>query len=199
MALQHKDIGPELSKSEWEATDAHEGRITKSNLGWTANKLLKGTGVGSDPTEVDMPSAYLQPTRSFTVIPGFTSGFSITSYGNYATGSINTGKTAHWSFGVPADFGSIISIKIVFVEQATQNIDWTVMTDFSADGETHPAHSDSMTADDYTNTYNRLGQIDITNAFTGLASGDRVGCKLAIDSDDGTQWQLLYMEFNYAE
>ena len=31
-------------------------RVGKDQLEWTANKLLKGAGVGADPTEIDVPS-----------------------------------------------------------------------------------------------------------------------------------------------
>ena len=40
--------------SNWNAD--HTGRIGKTQLEWTVNKLLKGAGIGADPTEIDVPA-----------------------------------------------------------------------------------------------------------------------------------------------
>jgi len=39
-------------------------RIGKSDLEWTADKLLKGAGVGSDPIEIDVPLTITSGTYS---------------------------------------------------------------------------------------------------------------------------------------
>lgn len=72
--FKHKSVGTELTQAEFEAVNLHEAdgqldgdliyydsvsgtwkrkaRIGKSNLEWTANRLLKGAGAGADPTEI---------------------------------------------------------------------------------------------------------------------------------------------------
>jgi len=39
-----------------DASKITSGRFGKTRLNWTANKLLKGAGAGSDPVEIDVPS-----------------------------------------------------------------------------------------------------------------------------------------------
>lgn len=39
-----------------DAGDITSGRFGKTRLEWTADKLLKGAGVGADPTEIDVPA-----------------------------------------------------------------------------------------------------------------------------------------------
>jgi len=36
------------------------GRLGKSDLEWTADKLLKGAGAGADPIEIDVPASHVE-------------------------------------------------------------------------------------------------------------------------------------------
>lgn len=51
----------DMTKAVYDAND--NSRIEKDALGITLNKLLKGAGAGSDPTEIDVPGGYTEGAR----------------------------------------------------------------------------------------------------------------------------------------
>jgi len=46
-----------------------KGRAGKSQLEWTADKLLKGAGPGADPTEIDVPAGAYSANCQATNVP----------------------------------------------------------------------------------------------------------------------------------
>ena len=76
----------------------------KAIAGWTANKLLKGAGIGANPTEVDVPSADFpqkqKPALTRYVMPGW-----------YSHGAANITITANVIYYIP-----------IFVEETTTYI-----------------------------------------------------------------------------
>ena len=147
---------------------------------------------------------YTAPTRSFFIFPHFLDGFSATASGDYAVAKLsNTTHNLHWAFGVPSDFGSLDTVRVVFIEVNTTSntFDWTVTTDFAADNEAYQTNSDSVTANGYVITKDLIGTIDISAAFTGIAAGDYAGVKITLDAQtagaDGME--MLGLEFKYSE
>lgn len=132
----------------------------------------------------------------------FKSGALPSNKGDYLMAGLDAaGDNCYCSFRVPSDFSSLTSVKVVFVVSTTGTIDWTVNTDFGADGETYNTHSDSDTADALGLTDNKIKVLDISDAFTGLVAGDYCGVKLTLD-DRGvgpTTIKVIGLEFNYSE
>jgi len=145
---------------------------------------------------------YTPPTRSFFIHPKHYGTASQDREGNFPIEIIDITATeyAMWAFGVPKDFSSLTAVKLLFIPTTTGTVDWTVATDFGADGELSTANSDSDTADALSVTDNTLILIDITAAFTGLAAGDFVGVKFLIDVfTDTTAMLAVGLEFSYTE
>uniref|UniRef100_A0A6M3IFU0 Uncharacterized protein n=1 Tax=viral metagenome TaxID=1070528 RepID=A0A6M3IFU0_9ZZZZ len=152
-------------------------------------------------------AGYTAPTRSFWVLPMPAVGSAGTEImkGDYYSWFLDAASTeaVGFSFGVPADFSSLTTVKIVFIGKGTgtPTCDWTVTTDFGADGEAYNANSDTATADGLALVADEIDTIDISAAFTGLAAGDFVGVKFILDAFSGTTPGLyvIGLEFKYAE
>ena len=154
-------------------------RAGASKLNWTLDKLLKGAGVGANPTEVALPSG---ATKEFIVPLGYSSP-AISTEGDFQRVNMATGSYVHFNFMVPADFSTLTPVKVVGIASAAGNMDWTVTTDFGAEGEVFTTNSDTDTANGVGQTANQILLVDISAAFTGLAAGDVVGVKFATDND----------------
>jgi len=151
-------------------------------------------------------AGYSAPTRSFWVAPENVSGIGGTEAAKgdyYAQLLVGANEGCGFSFGVPADFSSLTTVKIWGIEKGTNTptLDWTATTDFGADGEAFNNHSDSATADGEALVADQKEAIDISAAFTGLAAGDSVGVIFQLDAVSGTTpgiW-VIGLEFKYAE
>ena len=148
-------------------------------------------------------ASYTPPARSFSKFPDHTVGKNPEGLGDFAVLNHHTVDVeSYWSFNVPADFGSLTSVKICFIggQSNGETADWTVTTDFHANGEAYNNHSDSATADGLTPVNNQGHEIDITAAFTGLLLGDRCGVKFKLDAiSDYPDVRVITLEFVYAE
>ena len=102
-------------------------------------------------------------------------------------------------FIVPHDFDSLTSVKLLIAPDGSDTIDWTFYTEFCALGEVLTANADSMTADDLAVTASTRTEIDVTDAFTGIAAGDLVGNYLVFDVIDGAANIFVFgLKFKYA-
>ncbi len=132
---------------------SHTGRIGKGELEWTNAKLLKGAGVGADPTEIDVPalsSKAIYTTRDMTAASGAVSytgvGFQPTAYRILAwhsnvldrsDGHLDSGAgisgVAIYDGGVA--IGSL-GANIIYLQTASSVLQYAVHTSFDADGVT---------------------------------------------------------------
>jgi len=177
-----------------------DGHAISAAHRWTDEKLLKGAGAGADPTEIDVPGG-----QSFWAFP-HRADAALTGRGDFEGYRFTTGNYAHMNLVVPADFTSLASVKMAFLFLAdadTPSFDWTVTTDFAANGQASATHSDSATADGATSTADDANayilEIDISDAFTGLAADDYVGIKLVLDNVTAyTYPEFIGIHFRYA-
>jgi len=101
-------------------------------------------------------------------------------------------------FRVPHDFTALTSCVIRVLKETSNNIDWTVNTDFSADGEAYNTHSDSDTANAVAMVNTFRYEIDCSAAFTGLLAGDMVGMKFTLDAMAAGNLNILGATFTYS-
>lgn len=102
------------------------------------------------------------------------------NYGDYRVRSIGATGTGKFSFNVPSDFNTLISLEMIFIPTANisgANID--LSSDYAAKGELSATHSESDTTSTYTATADRISSYSIAQVFSALALGDY--CGLTID------------------
>jgi hypothetical protein len=105
----------------------------------------------------------------------------------------------HFNFHIPADFTSLTSVKVLIIPVTTGTFDWTVATYFAANGEAYNTHTDSMTADTQAVTNLQVLELDISDAYTGIAVGDNVGTRFTLDALDTTTYlDILGLNIKYA-
>jgi len=91
------------------------------------------------------------------------------------------GENCFFEFRMPADFTTLTSALISIIPQTTGTFDWTVTTDFCANGEAVTTHSDSATANGQAGTNLTMLELDVSAALTGLAANDIVGMLFTLD------------------
>jgi len=171
-------------------------------LRWTDAKLLLGAGAGADPTEIDVPTP---PTRTIYILPVMTTGtaFALTNGIHWSTRLDQVNEYVTWEFSVPADFGSLVTVKVIYIgtQPGGNYFDWTATTEFGAIGEQYNANTDSDTEDGATpSATGIISMVDISAAFTAIAAGDFVGVKWLIDFIGGTPlMDVIGLEFKYSE
>lgn len=184
-------------------TDALASAVALAAMADLANtKVWQGDGTNR-PSEVAMPAGYTPPTRGFSLQPVWLDGMNWERKGNFVVAKLGPTADYHvgWSFDVPADFGSLVSVKVHFIEEDRDDGDfeWDAETGFSAVGEAYTTHTDSTTGS-LTCVDNRNASADITAAFTGLAAGDHVGVIFGRTSIAASDYgQVKCLEFRYTE
>lgn len=101
-------------------------------------------------------------------------------YGAYSLNS--TVDTAVMTFRIPNDYASLTSVKVIIIPVATGTFDWTAATVFGASGEAYNVHTDSTTADGTVSTNAQLLELDISAAFTGIATNDIITLTFRCDA-----------------
>ncbi len=87
-------------------------------------------------------------------------------------------------FHVPNDFSALTDAIILIIPDTTETVQWDCDTDWGADDELHTANSDSIVDATESVTVNRLEELDISGAFTGIAAGDYVGVNFISNTND---------------
>lgn len=100
-----------------------------------------------------------------------------TNRGDHALSILGVGDDFWALFTVPSNFAALTSVEIIFVPDATETIQWDILTDFGILGELNDANSDSSVNDTLAVVDRTLIAADITSEFTGLAAGDIVGLR----------------------
>ena len=142
----------------------------------TAGQFLKMNGGATAP-------AWGAGTSQFFVPVQFGFGGVATLLGTYYIYQINgVGDYTASNFRIPNDFSSLTSVKALIIPITTGTFDWTVTTNFAANGQAYQTHTDSATADAQAATNFQMLELDISAAFTGLAAGDIVGLTFTLDA-----------------
>lgn len=87
----------------------------------------------------------------------------------------NTG-TFRYTFNVPPDFDSLVSLELIAIPQFTSvasNID--LFSDYGALGELFTTHSEADTTSTFPFTLDTLTAVDISSVFSSLSAGDFCG------------------------
>ena len=107
----------------------------------------------------------------------------ITAVGDFMTATIGATNNAHFSFFIPNDFTSLTSAEVMTIPDATETIQWDVLTDFGADNESSTANSDSSLNLTESVTSGNIEEIPVSDALTGIAANDYVGMDFQSDTD----------------
>ncbi|MBA7614645.1 hypothetical protein ES703_21913 [subsurface metagenome] len=146
---------------------------------------------------LDVPAGGV-PTKEFFVPLVYAGEDPWFIYGDFYTFAMTTiNDHCHFDFKVPHDFTTLTHCKFVYITRCDAtpgSWDWTVTTDFAADGETYNIHSDSDTGNNeaFALSANQMTTLDISAAFTGLAADDYVGVKVNMDAINGTGVKYVY-------
>jgi hypothetical protein len=102
--------------------------------------------------------------------------------GDYSVIRLADGS-AQYAYGtirIPSGFVSLVGAYIVLIPSGTGNLAWWINTDFAAAGEAYNTHSDSMGSGGSPQitavTADKIEEIDVSDALTGIAAGDYGGC-----------------------
>lgn len=199
----HQDGGVDevsVATLSGELADRQLSKAGASGLGWTDEKLLKGAGAGVAPDEINVPTGYTPPTRSF-FLPMLEPG-GYPAEAGWGLGAVLTGTNrCNCSFAVPSDFTTLVGVYIIGYPDGTGTIDWTVITRFAANGENHETHADSDTGDGLAVIANKFKVIDVSAAFTGLAANDYAGIQFTLDAVGApvTTFYIWGLLFKYTE
>jgi hypothetical protein len=109
--------------------------------------------------------------------------------GDYQVRSVSNNANWRFTFQVPHDFGSLVSVDLIGAPQAGagtgKNIDLT--SDYGAVGESTANHSESDAASTYdTGTNGKWFALSLSSVFSSLAAGDFCGVNVTHNSVGGT-------------
>jgi len=172
--------GYAIARTIDDATIAPEidAKITTHETGgkhrWTADKLLKGAGVGSDPVEIDVPSG---ATKEFFVPVTYRSGGTLLTHGWYVVGSCSAlNHDTRVVFRIPHDFSSIISAEFIIIPTATEAAaNYDLYSHYASVGQGYNTHEESDLASTYNVTSDQLFAVDISGVLSSIVAGDIVG------------------------
>jgi len=86
------------------------------------------------------------------------------------------------TFRVPHNYTTLVGAIVEFVPEGTGTFDYTVATEWGAAGEGKDNDSDSVTEDGVAGTSTKLGELDVSAAFTGIVAGDLVNITFTRDA-----------------
>ncbi|MBA7564248.1 hypothetical protein ES708_05910 [subsurface metagenome] len=181
-------------------SDGIDSALVIAGMANLANTKVWQGNVGNRPVEVDLPAGYIPPTRSFWIFPADP----YAQYGSldgFAYQKLDAGaEYCCAGLAVPSDFGSLVSVKVVYIDRTSDTFDYTVATSFGAAGQAYTTHTDSVTADGVGMTDTIIKSLDVTDAFTGLAADDFVGIKMTMDALTGSaEIAVIGFLFTYSE
>lgn len=165
---------------------------------WGIDKLLKGAGDGSDPTEVDVPA----PTKEFFAPAN--EGTELAPSGNHLGYQIDAvDEHARVEFLIPADFSSITSAVVVAIVLATS---WdpsvpmrlSVYTQYGTLDEQYFTHEEQNVTAENAEGHCTVGDFiswDISGVLSALAAGDYVGLRLLYAAGIDNEYNATYALF----
>ena len=117
---------------------------------------------------------------------------------DYLVYDLDALQIGYTTIKVPHDFTALTHCKVICFHSDTENIDWTVETDFASEGEANNTHTDSDTANAVAMTASQIASIDISNAFTGIVASDYVGVKFTLDTAAAGILHVMGIVFKYS-
>jgi hypothetical protein len=119
---------------------------------------------------------------------GFSSN-ATTARGDFATLSLGANGTANFTFSVPPDYTTLVSLQLVVIAASTAAaLDIDISSDYGAAGEAYNTNSESNTTSTFSVTVDQLSGLDISSVFSALAANDFCG----IFVDHNAIGQTLY-------
>ena len=129
------------------------------------------SGAGSETRRVFYPATSLSPEGE-TASEG-------TAF-NHLTMS-NTGSF-RLNFFIPPEAASAIKVFVMIVPDTTETVQYDVVGDHAALGQLITQGSDTITDGTLAVTDNTLAELDVSDAFTGVAGGDYCGIEFQSDT-----------------
>lgn len=155
---------------------------------------LKAVPVGADVMVLEDSAAAFAKVKTplsalssiSRVVRRFINGEFDSNLGNYRVQTIAGTGAFRFSFRVPDDFASLISLNLMFIVApgaAGPNKDIDLTSDYAALGEVYNTHSqsDTTTLYDFTGQDNKWTAMDISGLFSSLSAGDF--CGLLVDNN----------------
>ncbi len=113
------------------------------------------------------------------------------AHGEFRIRSLTASASFNFTFNVPYDFASTISLVAVCIPEsgaAGSSKDIDLYSEYGGLGEAHNQHAESDTAATYdlTGTSDEIYELDLTPVFSSLAAGDYCGLEIDQNSIGGT-------------
>jgi len=99
--------------------------------------------------------------------------------GDFRVRTIATDAAFRFSFPVPADLVTLVSVGVMGIPELTNpaaQID--LLSDYGAVGEAFNTHSESDLGGTFAVVDDELFELDVTSVFSALAAGDRCGIRV---------------------
>ena len=135
----------------------------------------------------------LLPTKFFSVGPGSQTA----AQDFYSIRSATSTSNTFYSFSIPHDFTSLISLVVVFWPNTTiASVDIDLFSSYALIGEDRTTNQESDTTTTYSATVNILSELDISGVFSSIAANDKCGLQI-IQNSIGSTLKYLKLEGRY--
>ena len=108
-------------------------------------------------------------------------------YGDYVSGIFNDGAKGY-SFYTGYFAAAPASVKVAVIPLGTGDLAWYTTSVFAGSGETYTTNTDAQGSDGTPQTTavvaDKMTEIDVTDSFTGAATGDYFGLQFVRDGND---------------
>ena len=135
----------------------------------------------------------LLPTKFFSVAPGSETA----SQDFYSIRSATSTSNTFYTFTIPHDFTSLISLVVVFFPNTTiVSVDIDLDSSYALIGEDRTTNQESDTTTTYSATANIMSELDISGVFSSLAANHKCGLRI-VQNNIGSTIKYLRLEGRY--
>jgi len=199
--LPHKNTHVVGGTDAFLITDVINALVTRfqdaGGVNWVFGALNPNEALYTSPSGQILGTPIVSPKKMV-----FALGRRTNNYGNYAVAEIGSNAQGYFSFYIPDDFNSLVSLKIIGIVSpaaAGTGKDIDLFTNYAQHGELYNTHAetDTTTTYDLSAESNRLYELDISGVFTGITAGDHCGIEVDHNSIGGSIYYLnIELEYN---
>lgn len=126
----------------------------------------------------------------------FSAGADTANQDNYSVRNAAASASSYFSFFVPHDFTSLVSLELIVFPTSTQiAADIDLFSSYAEIGQDRTAHQESDTTITYNLTANQMAGLDISSVFSAIVAGDF--CGIHVDQSGAPVMKYLGIRLRY--